>query len=101
MPDIVHAVMMRNWAMVGPSPHSHGRDMTTTHWRNAITGDFAKAGKWDDGVPGIQDDAVIPATGADYTVKVISADAAHALTLDSTDATLLEKAQGSLHVGTL
>ncbi|HEY1708042.1 MAG TPA: hypothetical protein VGG10_07240 [Rhizomicrobium sp.] len=75
--------------------------MTTTHWRNAITGDFAKAGKWSDGRPGIKDDAVIAATGADYTVKVISADAAHVITLDSANATLLEKAQGSLHVGTL
>ncbi|HEY1707975.1 MAG TPA: hypothetical protein VGG10_06900 [Rhizomicrobium sp.] len=75
--------------------------MTITHWRNAVTGDFAKAGKWDDGRPGVKDDAVIAATGADYTVKVISVDAAHTLTLNSADATLLEKGHGSLHVGTL
>ncbi|HEY1709186.1 MAG TPA: hypothetical protein VGG10_13030 [Rhizomicrobium sp.] len=75
--------------------------MTTTHWRNAVTGDFAKAGKWDDGRPGIKDDAFIAATGPDYIVKVVGADAAHALTLDSADATLKEKAHGSLHVGTL
>lgn len=75
--------------------------MTTTHWRNAVTGDFAKAGKWNDGKPAIKDDAIIATTGADYMVKVISADAAHTLTLDSVNATLLEKAQGSLHVGTL
>ncbi|HEY1707655.1 MAG TPA: hypothetical protein VGG10_05280 [Rhizomicrobium sp.] len=75
--------------------------MTTTNWRSAVTGDFAKSGKWSDGRPGIKDDAVIAATGAAYTVKVISADAAHVLTLDSANAKLLEKGQGSLHVGTL
>jgi hypothetical protein len=75
--------------------------MTTTHWRDAVTGDFAKAGKWDDGKPGIHTDAAIAATGANYVVKVISADAAHTLTLNSVDATLLEKTHGSLHLGTL
>ncbi|HEY1709187.1 MAG TPA: hypothetical protein VGG10_13035 [Rhizomicrobium sp.] len=75
--------------------------MTTTHWRNAVTGDFAKAGKWDDGRPGIKDDAFIAATGPDYIVKVVGADAAHALTLDSADATLKEKTHGSLHLGVL
>ncbi|HEY1707654.1 MAG TPA: hypothetical protein VGG10_05275 [Rhizomicrobium sp.] len=75
--------------------------MTTTNWRSASTGDFAKKGKWDHGAPGANTDAVIAATGADYIVKVISADAAHTLTLDSANATLLEKGQGSLDVGTL
>ncbi|HEY1710704.1 MAG TPA: hypothetical protein VGG10_20725 [Rhizomicrobium sp.] len=75
--------------------------MSNTHWRKAITGDFAKSGKWDDGRPGIKDDAFITATGPDYTVKVIGADAAHTLTLNSVDATLLEKGQGSLHAGAL
>ncbi|HEY1706654.1 MAG TPA: hypothetical protein VGG10_00205 [Rhizomicrobium sp.] len=74
---------------------------STTNWRDAVTGDFAKAHKWDDGKPGIKSDAVIAATGADYVVKVIGADAAHILTLDSADATLNEKGQGSLHAGRL
>ncbi len=55
----------------------------STNWRKAATGDFAKKGKWDNGRPGIHADAVIAATGADYVVKVISADAAHSLTLNS------------------
>jgi hypothetical protein len=75
--------------------------MRTTNWLNAVSGDFAGGGKWDDGKPRANTDAVIAATGAAYVVRVDSADAAHSLTLNSADATLREKAGGSLDLGTL
>ena len=75
--------------------------MSTTSWRKAVTGDFAQAIKWSGGVPDADTDALIAATGAAYNVKVTSADAAHSLTLDSADATLLEKPGGSLDLDTL
>ncbi|HEY1708219.1 MAG TPA: hypothetical protein VGG10_08125 [Rhizomicrobium sp.] len=70
-------------------------------WANAVTGDFAKAHKWNGGRPNIETDAIIDATGADYVVKVISADAASTLTISSANALLQERGHGSLDVGTL
>jgi hypothetical protein len=75
--------------------------MRATNWLDAVSGDFGKSAKWDDGKPRANTDAVIAATGAAYVVKVNSADAAHSLTLDSADATLREKAGGSLDLGAL
>jgi hypothetical protein len=63
--------------------------MAAIHWKSAISGDWATAANWSSGtVPGAGDDVTISVAGT-YTVTITDNEAAHSLTLDDADATVV------------
>jgi RHS repeat-associated protein len=66
--------------------------LDTDLWQNAVSGNWTDGSKWSLGAaPGVNDTAVINATGAGYTVTLDTSPTIAGLTLNSTDASFVSR----------
>src|SRR5262249_6180990 len=67
-------------------------------WNTAASGSWGTAANWSNGVPTSSVDALINATGGNYTVSLVSAAVAHSLIINSSNATLAAGSDDSLTI---
>src|SRR5215471_4326566 len=67
-------------------------------WNTAASGSWGTAANWSNGVPTSSLDALINATGAAYTVSLVSAAVANSLVINSSNATLAAGSDDSLTI---
>ncbi len=67
-------------------------------WNTAASGSWGTGANWSNGVPTSSIDALVNATGAAYTVSLVSAAVANSLVIDSSNATVADDSGNSLTI---